>query len=62
MDDCSFFIIWLYSSVGRAKETNPYDVGSIPTGATHLLFKSDERKWLIWKVILIVILIVIFLD
>ena len=41
---------------------NPCVVGSIPTGATIYYLESDERKWLIWKVILIVILIVIFLD
>ena len=61
MDDCSFF----YGSIAQLVEErteNPRVVGSIPTGATIYYLKSDERKWLIWKAILVVILIVIFLD
>ena len=56
---------YLYGSIAQLVEKrteNPCVVGSIPTGATIYYLKSDERKWLIWKVILVVILIVIFLD
>ena len=55
-----FLFIWFYSSIGRAKKKR--DVGSTPTRTTIYYLKSDERKWLIWKMILVVILIVIFLD
>ena len=54
-----------YGSIAQLVEQrieNPCVVGSIPTGATIYYLKSDERKWLIWKAILVVILIVIFLD
>ena len=54
-----------YGSIAQLVEQrteNPCVVGSIPTGATIYYLKSYERKWLIWKVILVVILIVIFLD
>ena len=47
-----------FGSIAQSVEQrteNPCVAGSIPAGAT-IFIKINERKWLIWKVILMVIL------